>query len=340
MIHSRRRCAFTLVELLVVIAIIAVLLSLLLPAVQSARESAARSQCGNNLHQLGVAVHHFADNHGGKLPDATAVYSTGTNLLTANKPSQYAWFSSLHFQLLPHIEQDNLYQAMTAYAEGGPTHAGTYFLSSGAPGANGLNAVKTFVCPDDLGADSQGIVANFPFYGATTYAGNFQVFGTAGDPNPSTPTSARINCPWRLVSIPDGTTQTILMTERLASTLGPNGSGWSQPLVVTWSSVDPGRGGSTVYYASPQTYNATFGMGRLVTGPITTAPSYLPLPEFNKTPQSATGGNTPSTPHGNVIQVLLADASVHTISSGISAVTWAYALSPADGQPMPADWNP
>ncbi len=86
------RRAFTLVELLVVIAIIGVLIALLLPAVQQARESARRTQCVNNLKQVGLAVHNFHDTFG-ELPPSRIQY-------------EYLGWSAL---LLPFMEQSNLY---------------------------------------------------------------------------------------------------------------------------------------------------------------------------------------------------------------------------------------
>jgi prepilin-type processing-associated H-X9-DG protein len=95
-----RHTAVTLVELLVVIAIVAVLVGLLLPAVQKVREAAARAQCRNNLHQIGLALHGHHDAAGGFPPGFTV---TGTDNL------EMGGFGGL-VPLLPFLEQDNWFR--------------------------------------------------------------------------------------------------------------------------------------------------------------------------------------------------------------------------------------
>jgi prepilin-type N-terminal cleavage/methylation domain-containing protein len=95
---ARGARGFTLVELLVVIAIIGILVALLLPAVQSAREAARRMQCGNNLKQIGLALHNYHNSHD-QFPPGAFWYGGDT--------ARYR--GSILIQLLPYIEQQNLY---------------------------------------------------------------------------------------------------------------------------------------------------------------------------------------------------------------------------------------
>src|SRR5438270_13234376 len=99
------RRGFTLIELLVVIAIISILIGLLVPAVQKVREAAARTQCGNNLHQLAVAAHNYHDNKG-TLPPSVLMYRSVSNPADYNQNFGPNWA----VLMLPYIEQDNLYQ--------------------------------------------------------------------------------------------------------------------------------------------------------------------------------------------------------------------------------------
>ena len=110
-LRSSRKRAFTLVELLVVIAIIGILVALLLPAVQFARESARRMQCGNNLKQIGVALHTYHDTH--KIFPPALIGSGRWNvadpeLPTTNPPHRVANLTGWVL-LLPFMEQEPLY---------------------------------------------------------------------------------------------------------------------------------------------------------------------------------------------------------------------------------------
>jgi prepilin-type N-terminal cleavage/methylation domain-containing protein len=98
------RRGFTLIELLVVIAIIGLLIALLLPAVQSAREAGRRTQCINNIKQLGLALHQYVDSTG-VLPPTMVLAGSGTKVAWSN-----GW--SVQMRILPAIGQDPTYNAI------------------------------------------------------------------------------------------------------------------------------------------------------------------------------------------------------------------------------------
>jgi prepilin-type N-terminal cleavage/methylation domain-containing protein len=142
---------FTLIELLVVIAIIAILIGLLLPAVQKVREAAARMSSTNNLKQIGLAAHNYHDQNN-RLP-----------LNGSNTATQVDWCWA--FQILPYVEQDNMFKAAMA---------GTPVTNAG---------VKTYLCPargripfSTAGANSPGF--NGPF---TDYKINWVSFVNASN---------------------------------------------------------------------------------------------------------------------------------------------------------------
>jgi prepilin-type N-terminal cleavage/methylation domain-containing protein len=228
---GRWRLAFTLVELLVVIAIIGILIALLLPAVQAAREAARRSQCNNNLKQIGLALHNYAD--------AFKQFAIGTYCCDPNSGPTgtcpggygYTWEGGRHrkgsvlVKLLPFVEQRPAYQALDLQGD----VEDQLWNMAGTPGRKDLPCYR---CPSDdwnpaqAGGAGQANYATSignqampdTRYGCTSYPGNN--FGTGPVGHGSTENGNEISgCfsrySWaaRFADITDGTANTIAMGE-------------------------------------------------------------------------------------------------------------------------------
>jgi len=306
-----RRQGFTLIELLVVIAIVAILLALLLPAVQKVRDTAARLNCGNNLRQLGQALHHANDGVG-KLPPQYGGYPSENN----------GGYGTLFFHLLPYIEQDSVYlqtrsngnPKSAAWVSGGSWtgHQGVADLRN-----SGIEAhwVKTYACPRD---DSAPEVAPRWGWAGASYAGNFLIFGkpektrmwasTGFDPN----WLPRWRGESRIQNIRDGTAHTILLAEKFGQCDPPNGGNmWTR-----WDYLD---------YWQP-----TFACAQ--TGP---ASRFKVRPDWRTSECNPLGAQSP---HLSGINVCLADGSVRFLNDGMTGDLWWAAVTPDGGESLGEGW--
>ena len=167
---SKDRSGFTLIELLVVIAIIAVLIALLLPAVQQAREAARRTQCKNNLKQLGLALHNFHDTYL-RFPPGAANDLTpfGTN-------GGASWGSSWKVYILPYIDQATLFTKWD-FAGG----SSGYTNGTNGPLTNGLK-IPPYRCPSSTMPDF-GTTWNGWNRMMTSYTGTAGAYSTSNATN-------------------------------------------------------------------------------------------------------------------------------------------------------------
>ncbi len=250
---GKNRRGFTLIELLVVIAIIATLVSILLPAVQRAREAAQRSQCANNMRQMGVGLHAFFDANRA-FPDSGEgkliyVTGTGTTQLYGNTFKTVFAPTSLFTKLLPYIEQQDVYNQYSNVRQ-------VYNDPSGNNLAAAQNPIPTYLCPSNYlrpssGLDSSGF--GYTDYGPPAYVDidpntgvrNQQGYMQPGIAYPTTPgTPAVTTAASNLVPVQNDTALHEQGSRAVSATYGPpagsNSIGGSEllPASVTGYAVD------------------------------------------------------------------------------------------------------
>jgi prepilin-type N-terminal cleavage/methylation domain-containing protein/prepilin-type processing-associated H-X9-DG protein len=319
--HRRaNRRAFTLYELLIVIAIIAILIALLLPAVQQAREAARRTQCKNNLKQLGLALHIYHD--------ARRTFPPGNVSPPGDKHS--LWWSS-HAMILPYLEQKPLYSHCNF--DVGPGHAKNQTPVK--------TEIRSFLCPSD------GPVPRDSKTGPTNYflsAGS----GPAVSLPPTGKTAPMPNGLFyqvsntRIAAVRDGTSHTVAAMESIRGrsdvppTLRYVYVSLDVPLPET---VQPDVG-LTDYQRQrnlKRDRGASWADGRFLQSLLVT--SLTPNKDLPDTAYRdlAGGASAARSMHRGGANVLFTDGAVHFVSDSIDFVVW-QALGTRDGREKVGDF--
>ena len=295
---SRR--GFTLIELLVVIAIIAVLIALLLPAVQQAREAARRTQCKNQLKQIGLALHNYHDTFG-TLPPGT-VWPNGVN----SNPRTGGY--TVH--VLPYLDQANVYNQVN-------------FNVSGILWANGNNTTATaaampaLLCPSD-GRGSGFLVSGQLRLFKNNYLGIYSgyksgdIFSATANSDSTKLAVFGMNRGAKIRDMTDGTSNTMLVAEYLT------GMSATEARAFAWSDQSPG---TQLFVA--QTPNTSVADVCFDINPASWC-SNNPAQNLPAVANTATAEQTAASRSRHVggVQVLLCDGAVRFVGDSIDLGTW------------------
>jgi len=331
----RSRRGFTLIELLVVIAIIAVLIALLLPAVQSAREATRRSQCVNNLKQLGLAVQNYHDVNGCIPP--SGVYPTNF----ADPLGRPALNFSMKARLLPYLEQTPIYNAINfSYS--------AYIYNDGQD-ANLTAAsaqIATFLCPSDMAvgnAEAYNASTNYPnSAGLNRYYNGWECDGPAWYLG----TDANLKRVQSIASVTDGTSNTAMFSEIRKSPLTSGSpatdkdqihryTGTWDPVVDNWTPRLPDCDTNTannVTYRGQQYYRAT---QFLHTYSHTVPPNYKGFDCMDT--YASVGHIAARSYHSGGVNVGMADGSVRFVKDSVNIDTWRAIGTRAAGEVISSD---
>lgn len=315
---------FTLIELLVVIAIIGLLMALLLPALQSARESARRTHCANNLKQLGLALHNYESGHRRFPPGADSKASPINPLGTPH--NFFRW--SVLAKLTPYLDQSAATKSLDLTV---PLY-GSNFAVYPQNLAGVALLLPEFLCPSDR---QQRAIPNF---GPTNYAACTGSGGGGGTPF-DTDGLFYINSHVRIAEITNGASKTAAISESVLGQTNNPPPGTSQaqadprmayiypkavPLTeascnasTSWNYQDP-RGFAWVngeyrcalynHYWGPNAANFDC-IANVVSGPLTEI-------------YAAYGWRAARSFHPGGVNLLLADGSVHFVPDGVNGVIW------------------